>query len=458
MNSDLRNLASLAAFLKKYSDFPFDLLGVVNELKSQISNEFNFELEAKSLSKMNEELGFHLSRSNWLPCQLSKLVSTFQQQVIIAVPQPLWSSRTVLVMTFMEGTPLNRLMQRNDDSSNSTTTPHNVEVEAPTLTKPWQGIPLAMQRVGRFLAARRRERQHWRESWLQSWRGRVRRRTGSQLLTKLAMVWGVMIFEIKTFHADAHPGNILCAGLEVGTASSSSPLATLLTIASSMFGVANLHCQLGLLDWGQTKTLQDATVVNLASLVRAINSNESVDIAEAFLATGIRLKKPTAESNETCVAKTAGSETDEVCRLARAMFDSPPRRLRAMQSPFHPTESDPAATATATATQSIDDDNRPDPRLLQHLPRELFFVVRTIQLFKGMASSLQMDLSVCSIWDSLAKQVLRKHGMRLAGPGGEDRGCCCHGPGERRAVCQMDVEDGFLFAKAVASFPVGLDC
>jgi predicted unusual protein kinase regulating ubiquinone biosynthesis (AarF/ABC1/UbiB family) len=82
MRSDLRNLRKLAEFLQ-YTEFKFDLLSTIIELQKQIGNEFDFHLEAKNMEYIREKL------SSSLPS--------------IIIPKPIWISKKLLVMTFIEG-------------------------------------------------------------------------------------------------------------------------------------------------------------------------------------------------------------------------------------------------------------------------------------------------------------------------------------------------------------------
>jgi len=135
MKGDLRNLRTLAEFLQK-TELKFDLLSSIKELQKQIVNEFDFRTEAANMDFMKQAL--------------KKAVPE------VVLPQSIYASKHVLVMTYLDGSNLSRLAEFKDRG---------------------KSVPL----------------------W-------IRRRIGRSLLDVLAKAWGVMIFDIKFFNADPHPG------------------------------------------------------------------------------------------------------------------------------------------------------------------------------------------------------------------------------------------------------------
>ena len=53
MIGDLKNLRALAEFLQR-TEFKFDLLSSIKELQRQITNEFDFRLEARNMDYMRQ--------------------------------------------------------------------------------------------------------------------------------------------------------------------------------------------------------------------------------------------------------------------------------------------------------------------------------------------------------------------------------------------------------------------
>jgi predicted unusual protein kinase regulating ubiquinone biosynthesis (AarF/ABC1/UbiB family) len=102
MKKDLRNLRRLAEFLQK-TEFKFDLLSAIIELQKQIGNEFDFVLEAKNMNMIRKGLQ-----------------STVPEVVL---PKPIWVSKRVLVMSFIEGPNLGKLAEFRDKAWNNNQMP-----------------------------------------------------------------------------------------------------------------------------------------------------------------------------------------------------------------------------------------------------------------------------------------------------------------------------------------------
>jgi len=90
----------------------------------------------------------------------------------------------------------------------------------------------------------------------------VKQRVGRRILDKLAKVWGEMIFELRFFNADPHPGNI------------------------------NLGKKIGVLDWGQMKRVTDDAAVKFSRMILAICTEDRENILTAFADLGIKMSNP----------------------------------------------------------------------------------------------------------------------------------------------------------------------
>lgn len=213
------------------------------------------------------------------------------------IPKTVWSSRRLLVMTFAEGESLSQLAHSSSSSSS-------------------------------LLHMPRKAKQYF----------------GRKLLTALAKVWGEQIFQLRVFHGDPHPGNILL----------------------SAKGIA-------LVDWGQTKSLPLPLCKKFAMLVLALHCHKVDNIVEAFYELGMRVSRP--DDSETVEA------------IATTMFDT----LATQQFIINPF--DPNAAIKKNRVLSM--------------PPDLFFIVRTVQLLRGLSHAFGVhDFSLADQWMPYAKKTL----------------------------------------------------
>jgi aarF domain-containing kinase len=136
MKSDLKNLRALAEFLQR-TELKFDLLTCIKELQRRIVNEFDFMSEKNNLEYMRQNLMPHLHN--------------------VVIPKPIYSTRRLLVMSFVEGENLGRLAEFRDKPG-------------------FAVIP----------------------KWL-------KQQFGKRLLDVLSTAWGYQIFVLRRFNADPHP-------------------------------------------------------------------------------------------------------------------------------------------------------------------------------------------------------------------------------------------------------------
>lgn len=196
------------------------------------------------------------------------------------------------------------------------------------------------------LAGRRTDRRS--QEMARGWQGMVRQGAARGMISSIAKAWAVMIFEIRLAHCDPHPGNLMLL---------------------SKGGI-------GLLDWGQTKEIAPAMLTRFARLVIALAHRNTTAINTAFLSLGVKVGDP------------KDSETVEA--LAVTMFDTRPT------SNF---PADPFSPACAL---------RRNPVLT--LPSELYFIVRTVQLLRGLGHALGIEgddkKSLSTEWMPFAEKVL----------------------------------------------------
>ncbi|GBG63095.1 hypothetical protein CBR_g36582 [Chara braunii] len=166
--------------------------------------------------------------------------------------------------------------------------------------------------------------------------------------THLVDAYGLMIFIDGVFHADPHPGNLLL--LEDG--------------------------RMGLLDFGQSKVLDEQTRRQLAQVVVALADGDVDSILEAVNDAGMIFKN----------IDGGMPDKDAVVKMAYIMFDT--RFLaEALVSPMC-------------------DDHMVRKTPLASFNQALWLVVRTLMIMRGLTNMLQVDLSAVNIWQPYAKAVL----------------------------------------------------
>ncbi|GMY15045.1 putative aarf domain-containing protein kinase 1 [Fagus crenata] len=185
--------------------------------------------------------------------------------------------------------------------------------------------------------------------------GKIAAAAKQKILQSLTLAYGQMILKSGFFHADPHPGNILiCKGSEVA-----------------------------LLDYGQVKDLPEDLRLGYANLVLAIADDDPIRASESYREMGI----------DTVVKCENGQQ--EMLRLAQTMFDTKlPPGVVTLQ-PF-------------SEESSIKKIN------VQAFPEELFSVLRTVHLLRGLSVGLGINYSCAEQWRSIAEEALYRAG-RLKG-------------------------------------------
>ncbi|KAL3818586.1 hypothetical protein ACJIZ3_004491 [Penstemon smallii] len=185
--------------------------------------------------------------------------------------------------------------------------------------------------------------------------GKVAAAAKQNILKSLTLAYGQMILKSGFFHADPHPGNILiCRGSEVA-----------------------------LLDYGQVKDLPDKLRLGYARLVLAIADNDPIKASESYRELGI-------DTLSKCE-----NEQKEMLRLAQTMFDTklPPG---------------------VTMLQPFSDESSIKKIAVQAFPEELFSVLRTVHLLRGLSVGLGINYSCAEQWRPIAEEALYLAG-RLTG-------------------------------------------
>ncbi|XP_070044387.1 uncharacterized protein [Nicotiana tomentosiformis] len=185
--------------------------------------------------------------------------------------------------------------------------------------------------------------------------GKVAAVAKQNILKSLSLAYGQMILRSGFFHADPHPGNILiCRGAEVA-----------------------------LLDYGQVKDLPENLRLGYANLVLAIADGDATRAKESFKELGIN----TLSSCE--------DEQKEMLKLAQGMFDTKlPPGVKTLQ-PF----------SEESSVKKI---------AVEAFPEELFSVLRTLQLLRGLSVGLGISHSCAEQWRPIAEEALYDAGRLTA--------------------------------------------
>ncbi|XP_061366543.1 uncharacterized protein LOC133309755 [Gastrolobium bilobum] len=186
-------------------------------------------------------------------------------------------------------------------------------------------------------------------------RGKVAAVAKQKILQSLTIAYGQMILKSGFFHADPHPGNILiCKGSEVA-----------------------------LLDYGQVKDLPEQLRLGYANLVLAMADGDPLRASESFRELGI-------DTLSKCE-----NELQEMLKLAQTMFDTKlPPGVKMLQ-PF----------SEESSIKKI---------AVQAFPEELFSVLRTVHLLRGLSVGLGINYSCAEQWRPIAEEALSRAG-RLKG-------------------------------------------
>ncbi|KAL2321717.1 hypothetical protein Fmac_026096 [Flemingia macrophylla] len=211
-------------------------------------------------------------------------------------------------------------------------------------------------------------------------RGRVAAAAKQKILQSLTLAYGQMILKSGYFHADPHPGNILiCKGSEA-----SHRLYFFSNISRVLFQSYCYCTDVALLDYGQVKDLPEQLRLGYANLVLAIANGDPLRAAESYRELGI-------ETLSNCK-----NEQQELFKLAETMFDTKLPPGVTMLQPF----------AEDSSIKKVG---------VVSFPEELFSVLRTVHLLRGLSVGLGINYSCAEQWRPLAEEALSQAGRFKGG-------------------------------------------
>mmetsp|Transcript_13170 Transcript_13170/g.18235 ORF Transcript_13170/g.18235 Transcript_13170/m.18235 type:complete len:470 (+) Transcript_13170:57-1466(+) len=236
MQLDLECLKAIAGFLQKTGDIRFDLRNAVIELKRQIADELDFRKEANAMSEASSKYLNKPGSGN------------------IRIPQPIAGlvTRRLVTMTLLDGVPLTSF-DKNEGSKLDSILAQGATATAADLL---QALPKnhdpRMEYVGR------------------------------EIVDRMTKFWGMMVMQGGFFHADPHPGNILL--VEKKHTGWWRWLNWVPCLPPPGF-------DLGVIDWGQVKRIDDDMRERLAKLLISIRNSDGQhpEIATHFLNLGIKV-------------------------------------------------------------------------------------------------------------------------------------------------------------------------
>ncbi|KAK6783947.1 hypothetical protein RDI58_017401 [Solanum bulbocastanum] len=193
--------------------------------------------------------------------------------------------------------------------------------------------------------------------------GKIAAVARQNILKSLSLAYGQMILRSGFFHADPHPGNILiCKGAEAS-----------MHLSFSSFN------QVALLDYGQVKDLPKNLRLGYANLILAIADGDATRARESFKELGIG------------TLSKCEDEQKEMLKLARGMFDTKlPPGVKMLQ-PF----------SEESSVKKI---------AVEAFPEELFSILRTLQILRGLSVGLGISHSCAEQWRPIAEEALYNAG------------------------------------------------
>ena len=128
------------------------------------------------------------------------------------------------------------------------------------------------------------------------------------------------------------------------------------------------------MDWGQVKVISDSLLVKFSKMIIAINTNQQKEIVDAFLKLGVVVSNPEDKRTVECLAVT--------------MFDT--------------------KNIPGYIVDPFDENNALKSNSVTKLPPDLYFLVRTVQLFRGICYGLKLDYSLAEAWQPYAISAIKR--------------------------------------------------
>eukprot|EP00466_Bigelowiella_natans_P011211 jgi/Bigna1/72052/fgenesh1_pg.18_\ len=349
MQLDLECLKIISAFLSKTGEVKFDLSTAVVELKKQILEELDFRKEARTMSEAAERLSGR-AKNVQIPTPISGPPDHITPATLES-HDPLQQQKAPSAVE-ADGTRTN-----NDDDNEIYSTITTTTTSSSSSSNS------------------------------------LRLRAGREIVDRMAQLWGMMVMEDGFFHADPHPGNILIIP---------NKYSGWLQFLNWVPFVPPGSFDLGVIDWGQVKRIDDDFRHKLGRLFVSIARTKATYVTFQVKATGncgfYALRQHAnvvigegaeiaADFHNLGIRVENASDTATVIVLARTMFDTKKYEGDEMNL-FNPN-----CTLHHNAVES--------------LPKNLFLVLRTVQIIRGLAFTLGIhDYSLAEKWGARYSDTL----------------------------------------------------
>lgn len=160
--------------------------------------------------------------------------------------------------------------------------------------------------------------------------------------------------------------------------------------------ITNRKLHIALLDFGQTKRLTEEKRFRFACLVNAMARRDQKGVEDSMAKLGIKIV-PTANSRQNSYGKD--TKTPRVQPLTKPL---------SLEEKFAFTMFD-TATVPGVSENPFAEQSALRFGSLTDLPRDMFFLLRTIQILKGLCKATDnSDFSVVQSWSSIARRESRK--------------------------------------------------
>lgn len=211
---------------------------------------------------------------------------------------------------------------------------------------------------------------------------RATRIVGRKILKRMASAYGEMILNNGRFQCDPHPGNILL----------------------------NDQLDIGLLDFGQVKVLRNKDRRNFARLVLAIARRDARMVKKTFKKLGIKVerKQDKGEGAKRLKKKTVSKRVNVRRRFFMVPFRRRQRRAYTMMEKLAYTMFD-TRELEGVPNSPFDKSSVMKEAVVKQFPKELFFLMRTIQIMRGLAIGMDnADFSLIDAWKPIAAKVVER--------------------------------------------------
>lgn len=156
--------------------------------------------------------------------------------------------------------------------------------------------------------------------------------------------------------------------------------------------VRNSNVDIGLLDFGQTKRFSNERRVAFARLVDAMSRKDARDIRSGLEGLGINVVPAGGKERDKRARRKRSVLTVEE-ELAYTMFDT--------------------ASVPGVSDNPFSDDSALRSASVKKLPKDLVFLLRTMQLLRGISmATFNADYSIVSYWGNIARAEMKDFSRR----------------------------------------------